>query len=122
MAEITKADVGQAVRNELANFQNEMRSVRDAVQRIDQRTNDLDDTQREVKELYHQLQHVVSQLQTVMQQVQAGDSNASVRTQNTHDTKLRVQNIERGIAEIVQYLHASHQGSQESNSGQNPQY
>lgn len=109
MSQLTKADVSQAVRNELSNFQNDMRAMRDAIQRIDQRTNDLDDTQREVKDLYRHLHHVVSQLETVLQQVRAGDTNASVRTQNTHDTKLRVQNIERGIAEIVQYMHAQEQ-------------
>ena len=112
MSNLTKADISQIVRNALSSFQSEISTIRDAVQRVDQRTNDLDDTQREVKELYQHLQQLAARLERVAQQVQAGDAHAPMRTQNTQDTKLRVQNIERGIAEIVQYMHANHHKEQ----------
>ncbi len=118
MSNLSKADVSQVVKNEVAQLQNELRTIREAVQRVDRRTDDLDHTQREVKELFNHLRHVISQLEAIMQQVRAGDANSESRTHNLHDTKLRVQNIEKGIAQIVQYLQAAQLPRQNNDDSQ----
>lgn len=95
MAELTRDDVRQAVRDELSNTLNDIRTIRDMAQRVDQRTNDLDESQREIRDMYQRFQVILPKLESITNEQQPHD---------IQDIKLRVQNIEKGIASIVQYL------------------
>jgi hypothetical protein len=103
MADITRDDVRQAVRDELANVLNDIHYIREAAARIDQRTSDLDETQNQVHVLSQQLQNILPQIQSIVQNSQV---SSAVNPHDVQDTKLRVQNIEKGIAQIVQFLRA----------------
>jgi hypothetical protein len=95
MAEITRDDVRQAVRDELANVLNDIHYVREASARIDQRTSDLDASQQQISNMTAQLQAMSPALHALQQ----------INPRDIQDIKLRVQNIEKGIAQIVQFLH-----------------
>lgn len=113
MADLTRDDVRQAVRDELANVLNDIHSIREATARIDQRTNDLDETQNQVHALSQQLQNLLPQIQAI---VQNSPASPSVNPHDIQDTKLRVQNIEKGIAQIVQFLRTQNTASAKDDS------
>ena len=78
MGDVTKDDVQRAVQDGLRDLKDNLQRIRDNVQKIEQRTNDLDNSQQEIQRIRF----------------------------DTADMKLRVQNIERGILQITQYLQA----------------
>lgn len=95
MADITRDDVRQAVRDELSNILNDVHYIRESNARVDQRTADLDASQQQISNMAAQMQ-TLSQSLHMLQQIQPRD---------IQDIKLRVQNIEKGVAQIVQFLH-----------------
>lgn len=97
MADITREDVRQAVRDELSNV---LHSIQDTVERLDQRTHNFDELQRNMQDIHQRLSAVLPELEN-----QARYSNTNAASIN--DIKLRVQNIEQGMAQLVQYLHQS---------------
>ena len=109
MGELTRDDVGRAVRDALHDINNEMTRIRDAVTRVDQRTSDLDDSQREITALTQTMQQVIPTLDMLSRHAQEGSNETQehqrMRT-DVDDIKQRVQNMERGILQIVSYLQA----------------
>lgn len=99
MADITRDDVRQAVRDELSNV---LHSIQDTVERLDQRTNNFDEVQRDIRDIHQRLSAVLPGLEN---QARYSETNTS----SINDIKLRVQNIERGMAQLVQYLHLTTQ-------------
>lgn len=97
MSDLSRNDVRQAVREELSSLLNEVRTIRDASTRIDQRTNDLDNSQQQISYMAAEMKAAFQDLQTVGQ----------INPRDIQDIKLRVQNIEKGIAQIVQYLQST---------------
>src|SRR3990167_3811315 len=110
MADITRDDVRQAVRDEMANVLNDIHYIREATARIDQRTNDLDETQNQVYALSQRLQNLLPQIQSIVH------ASSAVNPHDIQDTKLRVQNIEKGIAQIVQFLRTQNAASGKDDS------
>lgn len=102
MTEVTRDDVQRAVQEGVREIRYNMLRVKESVQRIDQRTNDLDNSQQHITEL--------KRLQPVME-----DFNRRSQLEFEHlraiseDMKLRVQNIERGVQQITEYLQAQSQ-------------
>ncbi len=97
MAELTRNDVRQAVHEELANLMNDIHTIRESSSRIDQRTNDLDGSQQQISNMAMEMRTAMQELQVLRQ----------IHPHDIQDIKLRVQNIEKGIAQIVQYLQAT---------------
>lgn len=105
MSDLTRNDIRQAVRDELSSLINDVHTIRESSSRIDQRTNDLDNSQHQINNMAAELRATAQDIQTLKQ----------VNPRDIQDIKLRVQNIEKGIAQIVQYLQATeHERSQDA--------
>lgn len=105
MSDLSRNDIRQAVRDEMNNLLNDIHLIRDASSRIDQRTSDLDNSQQQINHMATEMRAAFQDLQTLKQ----------INPRDIQDIKLRVQNIEKGIAQIVQYLQSTeHERNQES--------
>jgi len=116
MGELTRDDVGRAVHDALHDMNNEIARIRDAVIRVDHRTNDLNDSQREISALTRTMQQVIPSLDVLTRRAQQGSSEMQEHQRmriDIDDVKQRVQNMERGVLQIVSYLQAWDKTAQE---------
>lgn len=108
MGEVTRDDVYRAVQDGVREVRDNVLRMKDSVQRIDQRTNDLDSSQQQIAEL--------KRLQPVMEDLNRRATQEFERLKvDSDDMKLRIQNIERGVVQITEYLQAQGQGTADDN-------
>jgi DNA repair exonuclease SbcCD ATPase subunit len=100
VADATKDDVQNIVRDAVRDLKSEFSHMRDQIQRIDKRTDDLDESQREINELFKKFEHVYPRLDEL---VNLADEIDRMR-RDVEDVRLRTQNIEQGVAAITVFL------------------
>lgn len=101
MSDLTKDDVRYVIQDAMHELKSDFSEMKDQVRRIDKRTDDLDASQDEVRELSKRIDHIYPKLEELIM----ADELIHMR-QELREVSLRVQNMERGIGAITEYLQA----------------
>lgn len=103
MADATRDDVQNIIRDAMREFKADFSQMRDQIQRVDKRTDDLDDSQREIRELSRKIERLYPRLEELVNLT----DEITLVNRSVEDIRQRTQNIERGIVIITNYLQAA---------------